>query len=160
MPTPKDKRDLQRFLAMVQYMAKFILHHSESASSLRVLLKKESEWCWFEQHQKPYEKVKRACEQQPVLHYYNVSKEVTLSVDASMFRLGANCLQKGQPVAYASRALTDCQMKYARIEKKLLAIVFGCDKFHDYIDDRTVAVETDHKPLEQIFKKPLYQSPL
>ena len=43
-----------------------------------------------------------------------------------------------QPVAYASRALTDCQKKYAQIEKELLAIVFGCDKFHDYIYGRTV----------------------
>lgn len=160
MPTPKDKKDLQRFLGMVQYLAKFIPHLSELASPLRVLLKKESEWCWFEQHQEAYEKVKRACGEQPVLRYYDVSKEVTLSVDASMSGLGAVCLQEGQPVAYASRALTDCQKKYAQIEKELLAIVFGCDKFHDYIYGRTVVVETDHKPLEQIFQKPLHQSPL
>ena len=77
-----------------------------------------------------------------------------------MSGLGAVCLQEGQPVAYASRALTNCQKKYAQIEKELLAIVFGCDKFRDYIYGRTVTVEADHKPLENIFKNPLHQPPL
>ena len=156
MPTPKDKKDLQRFLGMVQYLAKFIPHLSELTSPLRVLLKQENEWCWYEQHQISYDEVKKACTEQPVLRYYDVSKDVTLSVDASMSGLGAVCLQEGQPVAYASRALTDCQKKYAQIEKELLAIVFGCDKFHEYIYGKTVTVETDHKPLESIFKKPLH----
>ena len=43
MSTPKEKKDLQRFLGMVQYLAKFIPHLSEIASPLRVLLKEESE---------------------------------------------------------------------------------------------------------------------
>ena len=160
MPTPKDKKDLQRFLGMVQYLAKFISHLSEMACPLRELLKQENEWCWYEQHQKSYDEIKKACVEPPVLCYYDVSKNVTLSVDASMSGLGVVCLQEGQPVAYASRALTNCQKKYAQIEKELLAIVFGCDKFRDYIYGRTVTVETDHKPLENIFKKPLHQSPL
>ena len=104
--------------------------------------------------------MKKACAEQPVLRYYDVLKDVTLSVDASMSGLGAVCLQEGQPAAYASRALTDCQKKYAQIEKELLAIVFGCVKFHDYIYRRTVTVETDRKLQGNIFKKPLHQSPL
>ena len=159
MPVPENRNDLQRFLGMVQYLAKFIPHLSELASPLRMLLKKESSWCWYEQHQKSYDKIKKACGEQPLLRYYDVSKNVTLSLDASMSALGAVCLQEGQPVAYASRALTDCQTKYAQIEKELLAIVFGCDKFHDYIYGRTVVVETDHKPPEHIFRKPRHQSP-
>ena len=97
MPTPKEKKDLQRFLGMVQYLAKFIPHLSEIASPLRVLLKEQSEWCWSEQHQRSYDEVKKACAEQPVLRYYDVLKDVTLSVDASMSGLGAVCLQEGQP---------------------------------------------------------------
>ena len=59
-------------------------------------------------------------------------------------------------MAYASKTLTETQKKYAQIEKEMLGIVFGCSKFHDVIFGKTVTVETDHKPIEAIYKKPLY----
>lgn len=48
---------------------------------------------------------------------------------------------------------------YAQIEKEMLAIVYGTNKFHQYIYGKTVIVETDHKPLESLFKKPLCKAP-
>jgi hypothetical protein len=43
----------------------------------------------------------------------------------------------------------------------MLAVVFGCTRFHDYIYGlKEVQVETDHKPLESILKKPLHQAPM
>ena len=50
-------------------------------------------------------------------------------------------------------------MNYAQIEKEALAILFGCTKFHQYVFGRHVLIESDHKPLKSIFKKPLHQAP-
>ena len=47
--------------------------------------------------------------------------------------LGADLLQDEKPLAYASRALTPTQQRYAQIEKETLAIVHGVHKFHQYI---------------------------
>ena len=97
----------------------------------------------------------------PVLQYFDPPKKVILSVDASSKGIGAVLFQDNQPVAYASKSLTTCQQNYAQIEKEMLAIVFGCTRFHDYIYGLpNVGVETDHKPLESILKKPLHQAPL
>ena len=63
------------------------------------------------------------------------------------------------PVAYASRALTETEKRYAQIEKEMLAIVFSLEKFHHYTYGRQVTVFSDHKPLEMIFKKPLAAIP-
>ncbi|KAI0230692.1 Retrovirus-related Pol polyprotein from transposon 17.6 [Lamellibrachia satsuma] len=80
-----------------------------------------------------------------------------LTCDASQHGLGAACLQNGRPVAYASRALTETETRYAQIEKELLAVVFACTKFKNYIC--AVTVETDHQPLISITKKPLSAAP-
>ena len=73
--------------------------------------------------------------------------------------LGAACFQDGQPVAFASKVLAANEQKWAQIEKELLAIVFACTKFHDYIYGKEVIIESDTKPLETIFKKQLEKAP-
>ena len=74
--------------------------------------------------------------------------------------LGATLLQNGQPVAFASRTLSQVEQRYAQIEKECLAIVFARAKFSQYITRRAVITfETDHKPLQSIFKKSLLTSP-
>lgn len=95
----------------------------------------------------------------PALRYYDVNGDVTLSVDASSKAIGAVLLQMGQPIGYASMALSPAQLNYPQIEKEATAIKFGCKKFHQYIYGKTLKVETDHKPLETIFKKPLNAAP-
>ena len=68
-------------------------------------------------------------------------------------------MQNGHPIAYASRALTETESRYAQIEKEMLAIVFSVEKFNDFTFGRRTVVHTDHKPLESIFMKPLHRAP-
>ena len=83
--------------------------------------------------------------------YYDVKKAVKISADSSKSGLGAVLEQDGHPAAYASRALSDTQQRYAQIEE-LLATVFACEKFHQFIYGKQVDVETDHKPLVNILR--------
>ena len=118
------------------------------------------DWIWDSAQQTAFEKLQEAMTRTPVLRYYSLDEEVTLQCDASQSGLGATLMQNGQPVAYASRALTPAETRYAQIEKELLAIVFACDRFDAYVYGRhLVNVETDHKPLEPIFVKPLASAP-
>ena len=50
-------------------------------------------------------------------------------------------------MAFASLALKDTESRYAQIEKELLAVVFGLDKFEQYAYGRPVTIENDQKPL-------------
>ena len=104
--------------------------------------------------------MKKALTTTPALSYYDVMKPVVIQCDASDSGLGAALLQNGLPVAYSSRALTSAETNYAQIEKELLAIVFACEKFDQYVYGRDkVHVQSDHKPLEVIFKRPLVTAP-
>ena len=83
-----------------------------------------------------------------------------MQCDTSDKGLGATLMQEGQPVCFAAQTLTETEQRYAVIEKECLAICFACDKFHQYIMCKeNVHVESDHKPLEIIFKKPILAAP-
>lgn len=123
MPSPEDKAALQRFTGFLQYRSKFIPELSNLSTALRKS-ERNVEWQWRSEQQQSFDKLKVLVSQATVLSYYNVRKPVTLSVDASCKGLSAVLLQDGHPIAYGSKVLTDCQKRYAQIEKELLAIVF------------------------------------
>ena len=64
--------------------------------------------------------------------------------NASELGLGATLMQNIQPIAYTSRTLTKTEQNYAQIEKELLTLVFGMEKFHQYTYGRKTYVHSDH----------------
>lgn len=158
-PQPKDVKELQSFLGMINYLNPFIKNLSERNKNLRNLLKADVKWEWSEVENNEFIELKSYLCKTPVLTYYDCKKPLTLSVDASKYAVGAVIMHEKQPIAFASASLTSCQSNYAQIEKELFAILFGCTKFHQYVYGRKVKVETDHKPLVNLFTKPLHNIP-
>ena len=66
---------------------------------------------------------KELVKEAPALQFFDNNKPLMIQCDASEKGLGAALLQDGKPVAFASRALTDTETRYAQFEKELLAIV-------------------------------------
>ena len=97
----------------------------------------EAWWVWSETQEKARSDNKTVISQAPVLCFYSLRYEVTLQCDASDTGLRAALLQLQQPVSFASRALTQTDTRYAQIEE-LLAIVFACEKFDEYLFGRDV----------------------
>ena len=94
-----------------------------------------------------------------MLWYFDTSKHVTLQVDASKIGLGAAILQENEPVAFASKALTDTEWHWANIKYEAYALVFGCEQFQTYVYGRHFTIESNHKPMEQIIDKNLADTP-
>lgn len=159
MPKPTDVSGGRRLVGFVTYLSKFLPKLSDICEPLRKLTVKDSEFCWLGNHDKALHEIKTLVTSEPVLKYYDPNMELTLQSDASETGLGAAILQAKQPIAYASRALTNTETRYAQIEKELLSVVFGLQKFHQYTYGRKVYVTSDHKPLESILKKPLHCAP-
>ncbi|KAK7106746.1 hypothetical protein V1264_017967 [Littorina saxatilis] len=160
MSSPQNKKELMTFLGFIQYLGKFLPNLADVSKPLRKLTEKDAVWKWTKTEEESFKKLKKLVTEAPVLRYYDPAKPLTLSVDASSTGLGCCLMQEGQPIAYGSRALTKTQQNYAQIEKETLAVVYGCEKFHTYVYGRTVEVETDHKPLQSIFTKPLHKAPV
>ena len=161
MPSPVDREGIQRFLGMLNYLSRYIPNMSNKTAPIRELLDKDVEWSWTPRHDACMAELKKILCEAPVLEFYNPNEPLIIQVDASSKGIGCALIQKEKPVAYTSKALTHAQQQYAQIEKELLAIVVGCTKFQDYIIGRSAStvVQTDHKPLESIMRKPLHTAP-
>ena len=164
MPPPTDKQGVMRFCGMANYLNTFCPNLSQVIKPLFDLTKQDREFIWSDVHQEAFAKAKHLIASAPCLAYFDNNRPVTLQVDASQGGLGGALLQPNdsgdlQPVAYTSCKLRPNEELWAQIEKECLAIVSACDKWDLWIYGREVNVQTDHQPLETIFKKPLHSAP-
>ena len=83
MPSVVHKTGLQRFMGMLQYVSKFLPNLSTESVPLRKLLEKNVLWNWTDTHRNCYNRLKELVASSPVLKYYDVKNDVTISVDAS-----------------------------------------------------------------------------
>ncbi len=130
MPTPQDKEDLQRFIGLMTYLSQYIPRYADKSAVLRDLLKKDTPFLWHEDHEAAFVALKEAITAETCLQYFDRNSPTVLEVDASMKGLGACLVQKGRPVAFASKSLTPCEANYSNIERETLALVFGITRFH------------------------------
>ena len=151
MATPTSVADVRRFMGLVNQLGKFSSRIAEISEPIRALLRKDRAWVWGPDQQKAFEAIKQELVKPTVLALYNPKAETKVSTDASSFGLGAVLLQSDgenwRPVAYASRALSDTERRYAQIEKEALAATWACEKFSNYVLGRPFLIESDHKPL-------------
>ena len=164
MPVPTTKAELQQFLGFITYLSRFMKAFSAKSAVLRDLLRQDSDFVWETHHQQAFVNLKNEVSDSSLLHYYDPRKPAYLQCDASLRGIGAALLQPDadgelRPVEYASKSLTPTEQRYACIERELLSIVFGMQRFHTYLYGRDFNVITDHRPLLMITNKPIASAP-
>ena len=159
MPQPDNPQAIRRFLGMATFVSRFMPNMSKLSAPLRALTENGIEWTWSSTQTKAFEDVKKAIAEAATLKFFNPRQETVVQCDASSQGLGAVIMQNGQPVAFASRALSSAEVIYCQIEKELLAVVFALHRFDQYVYGRHISVKSDHQPLQILVKKPLKDVP-
>ena len=96
-----------------------------------------------------------------MLSAFDLGRDTFLYVDASRRGLGYILLQKDEQGRYriiccGSTGLSSAQSRYSVIKLKLLAVVYALSKCRFYLQGiRVVNILTDHRPLVDLYKKPL-----
>ena len=158
MPIPEDVSGVRRLCGMIQYLARYTPHLARDLGPIHNLTRKDVPFDWSAECQQAFEKLKKKLSESPVLVFYDPDKALILQADSSEGGLGAVLLQEGRPIEYASRALRSNERNWSQLEKEALAVVFGLERFDQYTYGRKVIVHNDHKPLENILRKPLGQA--
>ena len=100
MPKPSDQQAVQRYLGMLNILARFCPRLSDVVKPLRDLTHKDVPFKWTDAHDKAFADSKNLIVHAPVLRYFNPQWPVTLQVDASAAGVGGALLQDNQPVAF------------------------------------------------------------
>ena len=138
-----------------QCQSPFIPSLPTLTAPLCVLLKEDTAFTWNTTYNATFQHVKSAVISDTTLQYFDPSLPMTIQVDASQVGHGAELLQNHKPVAFASKALTEVEHHFVNIEREMLAVIFGAERFQTYIYGKHFTIESDHNPLESISQKNL-----
>jgi hypothetical protein len=158
-PAPTDVKGVSRFVGMTNFYQKLIPKFADIAKPLNGLRKKGARFVWGKDQQMALKQLKRAISQPPVLAMTDFSKTFILQTGASGVGVAAVLLQEQdgvrRPTADASRMLTEQERKSASIcELECLAVVFGIDKFRQYLEHKEFLLETDNQVLSLLLNHP------
>ena len=135
MKPPSNASEVRSFLGLVTYCSKFIPNFAAINEPLRRLTRQKADFIWNGEQESAFSKIKTFISKAPVLSYFHPAFETKIVADASKQGLGAVLLQKYraksvfQPVAFASRSLSNAEIRYSQTEREALAVVFSCGRF-------------------------------
>ena len=100
---PKNKKELKRFLGMINFYKDFWIRRSEILAPLTELTSNKTEFQWTEEHTKAFDTIKRIVAKEVLLAYPDYSKPFQIYTDASKVQLGAVICQENKPTAFFSK---------------------------------------------------------
>ena len=144
---PENKKELRRFIGLVNYYRDMWVRRSHVLAPLTILSSKKNKWKWGDEEQKAFQLMKKIISKNALLAYPDFNEEFVIHTDASDYQLGAVISQKGRPIAFYSRKLRPEQTRYTTTEKELLSIVETLKEFRNILLGHKIVVYTDHKNL-------------
>ncbi len=110
---------------------------------------------WMAARQKAFETIKAKLATAPVVAHPDFNKPFILYTDVSGEGVGAVLHQKGENErerisACASRTYNEHEKKYPITEQECLAVIWGVEKFRQFLSVKPFKIITDHMALETI----------
>nr|VZI28875.1 unnamed protein product [Spirometra erinaceieuropaei] len=151
-PPPTSKRQLQRFLGMVNFYRRFLPNCADTLLPLTSLLSGSKRT--FELTSAAltsFEQVKALLADATLLTHFHADAPISLMVDASNVDVGAVLQQSlpdsTVPLAFFSKKLSKAETRYSTFGRELLAAYLAVRHFWHLLEGREFTILTDHKPL-------------
>jgi hypothetical protein len=125
------------------------------AKPLTQLLRK-NQFTWSEAAQQAFEQLKQAMATTPVLALPDFQQTFIIETDACDGGIGAVLMQRDQPVAFLSKALTQQHLHLSIYEKEFLALIMAVEKWRQYLQHQEFIIRTDHKSLAYLTEQNLH----
>ena len=154
-PTPKNVKEVQKFLELANYYRMFIKNFTKIATPLHVLVRKEQKWKWEKEQEEVFGKLKKVFTIEPILAIPDIDREMRVEADASDYTTGGvlstKCKDsKWRPVAFISKLLNTTERNYEIHNKEILAVIRCLKAWRHYLERTKLEFKiwTDHKNLQ------------
>ncbi|BHF71607.1 hypothetical protein SprV_0401466700 [Sparganum proliferum] len=151
-PPPTSKRQLQRFLGMVNFYGRFLPNCADTILPLTSLLSGSKRT--FELTPAAltsFEQIKALLADATLLTHFHADAPISLMVDVSNVAVGAVLQQSlpdyTVPLAFFSKKLSKAETRYSTFGRELLAAYLAVRHFRHLLEGREFTIFTDHKPL-------------
>nr|VZI46136.1 unnamed protein product [Spirometra erinaceieuropaei] len=156
-PPPTSKRQLQRFLGMVNFYRRFLPNCADLMLPLTNMLSgPKGPLELTGEALTAFERIKNSLADATLLTHPAPEAQLSLMVDASTVAVGAVLQQhlagSTQPLAFFSKKLLPAETRYSTFGRELLAIYLAVKHFRHSLEGRDFTVFTDHKPLTFAFR--------
>ncbi|GBL95329.1 Transposon Tf2-6 polyprotein, partial [Araneus ventricosus] len=152
-PRPKNLKQVQMFLGMLNYFRILIYDYAGIVEPLVKLTKKNTPFVWSVECENAFNTVQEIILKKPTLKNFDPNLPISLITDASKIAICGILLQKKDnvfyPLEFFSRKLTPAECKYPSIRRELLAIYASVKHFHDQLLGENFELLTDAKPLTE-----------
>jgi hypothetical protein len=150
---PKNKKQLQRFLGMLNYDRIFIRKISDILKPLYLLLQNDIKFNWGEEQENAFKAIKAEYKKNLYAYIPDMKRSFELETDASDRGIGGVLLQDKKPVAFVSRSLSKAEQNYGITDREFLAIVWCIEKLEYYLIGKHFKIYTDHEAIKYIKDK-------
>jgi len=150
-PEPTNKKELQKFLGLVNWYRPFLPGLAEPASALYPLTG-NVKWRWEQDHRTAFRMIKRVAKtEHRTLHRFEPTRATTVYTDASQHATGALMFQGEALIGILSKGLSPAERNYTTTEREMLGVVRAVRAWRHYIESarERVTVKTDHIALTQ-----------
>jgi len=152
MPNPTNISEVKTFMGMLGYYRRFIYNFSNIAKPLTDFNKEYARFIWGEEQQTAFDTLKSKLIQAPILAYFDENKDLELHTDASGKGISAILNQRDpegnlRVIAYASRTYKGAEARYPISEQECLAVVWGLNKYREFISYRPIHIMVDSHSL-------------
>ena len=158
IPIPKTKKQLQRFIGLVQYLHKFIPALQLQLAPFHKMIHKNCIFTWNDDCDQLFLSIKNKIQKASFLVHPNMDKEFEVYCDASIDGLGAVLAQRDDDgqlkvVQFSSKLFNSTQRNWHVSEQEIYAVIHAVEKWRPYLIGKRFTVYTDHKNLEELFNR-------
>lgn len=139
-PVPSSRKELQCILGFANFYRRFIRDYSKVASPRTRLTSSSVPFCWSNEANMAFNRLKHLFTTAPVLVQPDASKQFIVEVDASDSGVGAVLSQRGgsrehlQPCAFYSRRLSPTERNYDMGDRELLAVKLAREEWRHWLE--------------------------